>query len=272
MSKSLPRGVRSVDTNVKSAKQTVSKAVVLKGDPKSGVKVPKLHRLNDKFTEYRNGGLAEMKMRLEGLLAFLADPTKQASKRVREFVQDAVDSYELAMKASVGMPTYTDCVTLQGQAPVDIPTLPLDGFQLLQRVCPVTKLAALGTTVGGFYAELTPSDLAQFVGSSYFRVKKVTSWTVPRADGSLTQGTFAGVQVPVGTEAGGTENLPIWSENWQPVGQGFAGVVTQYPLGDFPQYLSTATAAITRHYTALGGVGGIINVPVVFHVEIEYLI
>lgn len=233
---------------------------------------PKIRKLNDRFLEFRNGGLPEMKKRLDGLLAYLNDPSKQASARVREFVHGAVEQYELALKASVGMPTYTDCVTLQSQAPVDIPTLPLDGFQLLQRTVPVSKLANLGTTAGGFYAELLPADIAQFVGSSFFRVKNVTSWTVPRADGSLTQGTFAGVQIPAGGESGGTENLPIWSENWQPVGQGFAGITTQYPLGDFPQYASSATTFITRHYTALGGVGGVTNVPVVFHATIEYLL
>lgn len=240
---------------------------------KSNPNLPlKVRKLNDGFVAFRNGGLPEMKKVLEGLITFLNDPTKHASSRVREFVNGAVQQYEMAVKASVGMPTYTDCVTLQAQAPVDIPTLPLDGFQLLQRTVPVTKLASLGTTAGGFYAELLPADIAQFVGSSFFRVKKVTSWTVPRADGSLTQGTFAGVQVPAGGESGGTETLPIWSENWQPVGQGFAGIVTQYPLGDFPQYASAATTFITRHYTALGGVGGVTNVPVVFHAVIEYLI
>jgi hypothetical protein len=227
------------------------------------------------FTANRNGGLLEMKNRILGLKTYLSDPTKRPSPRVVKFVNLAIAQYELAVKASIGMPTYSDSVTLQYEAPKDVPTVPLDGYQLVQRTCYVPKLASSGTTAGGFYADLKSSDMAPFVGTQkYFRIKKVTSWTCPRANGNANEACFAGVSVPVSDgNPAGTEVLPIWSENWTPIGQGFAGIVTQYPLGDFPQVQTGGTdSIILSHFTALGGTGGVTGVPVVFHVEIECLI
>jgi len=226
------------------------------------------------FVATRNGGLQEMKERLEGLKTYLSDPTRRPSPRVVKFVKAAIAQYETAVKASLGMPTFSDSVTLQHEAPKDIPTVPLDGYQLLQRTCYLTKLASSGTTAGGFFAQLVASDLAAFVGTQkYYRVRKVTSWTCPRADGTANQSSFAGVAVPVSEGTAGTEVMPIWSENWTPLGQGFAGIVTQYPLGDFPQLSTTQTTVnILTHFTSLGGTGGVTGVPVVFHVEIECLI
>jgi len=225
------------------------------------------------FVANRNGGLQEMKGRLEGLKTYLSDPTRKPSSRVVKFVEKAIAQYELAVKAALGMPTFTDSVTLQHEAPKDIPTAPLAGYQLLQRVCFIKKLASSGTTAGGFFAQLIASDLADYVGSkTYYRVRKVTSWTAPRADGSYNQASFAGVEVPVSQGSAGTEVMPIWSENWTSPGSGFAGIVTQYPLGDFPQLSATDTTVIVSHFTALGGTGGVTGVPVVFHVEIECLV
>lgn len=206
-----------------------------------------------------------------------SDPTRVAKQDVVVWINKAVRRYENAFKASIGMPSMNDSVTTQRDAPLDIPTVPLDGFQLVQRLCYIPKLASLGTAGGGFFATLTSGDLAPFLtaqtGQKFFRVNKVTSWTVPRADGNANQGTFAGVSVPATEGAGGTEVMPLWSENWSPIGKGFAGIVTQYPLGDFPQLTSDGTAVnILSHYTSLGGTGGIINVPVVFHVLVECLI
>lgn len=215
-----------------------------------------------------------MRRTIELLQQKLSDPTKQLSKGAKAFMKSAVLAYEQAAKASIGMPTYTDSVTLQFQAGNDIPTVPLSGYQLVHRVCYVPKSATSGTTAGGFFATLSNLDLAPFVGSqSFFRVKSVTSWTVPRQDGNVNQGSFAGVSVPGQSGPDGTEALPIWSENFQPVGLGFAGIKTLFPLGDFPQYSDTGTAVvITNHYTSLGNTGGVTGVPVVFHVEIETLI
>jgi len=169
----------------------------------------------------------------------------------------------------------TPTLLLQSEASPDIPTVPLGNFQLVQRTCYIPKSATSGTAAGGFFASLNDSDLAPFVAQNsgtYFRVKKVTSWTVPRADGNFAQGTFAGVAV-LGSAGTNGEVMPIWSENFTPVGQGFAGIVTQYPLGDFPLYTTSGTAVlILNHFTSLGGTGGISGVPVVFHVEIETLI
>lgn len=256
--------------NTKRSRQPKTAKPKTVSTPISGARVAKAREFYDHFVACRNGGVAEMKKTVDGLRAYLSDPTKKPSNRAIEMYNKAVQRYEQAVKASIGMPTYSDSVTLQHEAPKDIPTLPLDGFQLVQRTCLIEKLAALGSTAGGFYANLIPSDIAPFTKGKYFRVRKVTSWT-GTTYGNVGSG-FAGVQVPVSTGTEGTEVMPMWSENWTPIGQGYAGIVTQYPLGDFPQIDNTSTIAIVSHYTALGGTGGVTGVPVIFHVEIECLI
>lgn len=214
-----------------------------------------------------------MKETLDVLREQLSDPHRKLTPPVKGWVQRVCSIYDKAIKASIGMPTFMDSSTLQREAPKDIPTLPLDGYQLIERTCLVEKFATLGTTAGGFYASLLASDLTEFVGvNKVYRINKVTSWTVPRAEGSVNQSGFAGVSVPVSSGASGDNILPIWSENYTPLGQGFAGVVTQFPLGDFPLYSSVEGTVILNHFTALGGAGGITGVLVVFHVVLETLI
>lgn len=232
--------------------------------------------LLDDFSTKRNGGLARMKEVLMKLTTFLtSDPHRQPSPRIIAFLKRAQHHYDLAVRASIGMPGFTDCVTTQTEGPRDIPTVPLSGYQLIKRVCYIAKSATQGSAAGGFFATLSNLDLAPFTGTNnaFFRVSKITSWTVPRADGTANQATFAGVSVPAGDASQGTENLPIWSENFTPIGQGFPSIVTHFPLGDFPQYADNSTSqVICNHFTSLGNTGGITAVPVIFHVEIETLI
>jgi len=218
-----------------------------------------------------------MKSRIEGIIEYLqSDPTRQPSARTAKFLNNAIAQYEKSVKASIGMPTYSDSVVTQIDGPKDIPTVPLSGYQLIERLCYVPKSATGGTTAGGFFANLLASDLAPFVSAlsgKYYRIKKVTSWTVPRQDGNINQGNFAGVSVPPSSGTQGTEVMPIWSENFTPAGQGFASIETRYPLGDFPQVTSDGTdVTILSHYTSLGNTGGITAIPVIFHVTIECLI
>lgn len=213
-----------------------------------------------------------MRGTLERLKSTLSDPTKTLDPKVKGFVRRAIATYERAVKASIGMPTYSDSSTLQSEARADIPTLPLSTYQLIERTCLIEKLASLGTTAGGFYASLTAGDLGPFTGTNKLaRVKSVTSWTVPKADGT-GQTSFAGVSVPAATGSTGDNILPIWSENWTPIGQGFPGIKTLFPLGDFPLYSAVENTIIVNHFTALGGTNGPTGIPVVFHVVIETLI
>jgi len=219
--------------------------------------------------------LSELRQIIENIKIDFLSPHRKPSPGAKSFLKDAIALYEQVLKASLGVPTYSDNSTLQYEAPNDIPTAPLSGLVPIERTAYVVKKAASGTTAGGFYTDLIASDLNDWIGTStgkYFRVKKVTSWTVPRADGTVTQGTFAGVSVPVQYGSSGTEVLPTWSENWEPLGQGFAGIVTKFPLGAFPLYSAADTTIILSHFTALGGAGGVTGVPVVFHVVIETLI
>lgn len=221
--------------------------------------------------------LAELRTIIDAIKLDVHSPFRKPSKGAKSFLKDAIALYERVLKSSLGVPTYSDASTLQSEAPNDIPTAPLSGLVPIERTAYVVKTASSGTTAGGFYTDLVASDLGPWVTPStgkYFRVKKITSWTVNRADGNITQGTFAGVNVPVQFGTSGTEVLPAWSENYEPVGQGFAGIVTKFPLGDFPLYsgVSTDTTIICSHFTALGGTGGVTGVPVVFHVVLETLI
>lgn len=186
-------------------------------------------------------------------------------------MKDATHMLETAAKASIGMPAYSDGVTMQFEAPPDIPTVPLDGYQLVQRFCMINKLANSGTTAGGFYADLKADDLKTFTTNQYYRVKSVTSWTTARGDNAGNT-SFAGVSVPVQYGSSGTEVMPIWSENKTPIGKGFAGIKTMFPLGNFPLYSDADTTIICSHFTALGGTGGVAGIPVAFFVEIEALI
>jgi len=220
--------------------------------------------------------LEGMREVLIGINSYLnSDPTRKVTPHVAKWMQNACATYKGYVERSLGMPGYSESVTTQKEAPPDIPTVPLSNYQLVRRVCYIAKSATSGTAAGGFFSQLSDTDLTPFVSPSsgtFFRISKVTSWTVPRADGTLTQGTFAGVAVP-GSAGTNGEIMPIWSENFTPVGQGFAGIVTQFPLGDFPLYTTSGAAVpILNHFTSLGGTGGVTGVPVVFHVEIETLI
>lgn len=218
----------------------------------------------------RMGGPASLKQWIDEVLVYLRDPNRRVPQNVAVWVNKAISFYESTVKASIGMPTFSDSVVIQTEAPKDIPTLPLDGYQLVQRTCLVEKLANSGTAAGGFYAVLTAADLLPFAKSTYFRVASVTSWT-GTLYGNIGSG-FAGVQVPGVGPSGGTEIMPIWSENWTPFGQGYPGITTRFPLGDFPQYATNDSTTILNHYTSLGGTGGVTNVPVIFHVTIECLV
>jgi hypothetical protein len=211
--------------------------------------------------------------KINTLKCILSDPFRKPTRTAKSFLKDAIAQYELIYKASLGMPTYTDNATLQAEASNDIPTVPLSGLVPIQRTAYIVKSATQGATAGGFFTTLVPGDFSPWCSqANVFRVKKMTSWTVPRVDSGVNVASFAGVAVPASAGSAGTEVLPTWSENFEPVGQGFAGITTTFPLGAYPLYLTSDTTTICSHYTSLGGTGGVTGVPVVFHVVIETLI
>jgi hypothetical protein len=220
--------------------------------------------------------LQRRKENINTLKCLLSDPFRRATPEAKSFVRQAIADYKSILEASVGMPTYTDNATLQYEAPNDIPTVPLSGLVPIQRTAYIVKQATGGTAAGGFFATLTSGDFAPWasdISGKIFRVKQISSWTVPRADGGVQQGTFAGVSIASSAGSAGTEVTPIWSENFEPVGQGFAGIITKYPLGAYPLYTANGAAeTVCLHYTSLGGTGGVTGIPVIFHVVIESLI
>lgn len=231
------------------------------------------HRVPISAMVHHGGGHEHLKQRLLDMQKFFAsNPHKVVScPKIRQWLKEATHMLETAVKTSIGMPAYSDGVTMQFEAPPDVPTLPLEGYQLVQRFCKVDKLANSGTTAGGFYADLIASDLKNFTGNQYYRIKAVTSWTTQRGDNTGNT-SFAGVSVPVQYGSSGTEVLPIWSENKTPIGKGFAGIKTMFPLGNYPLYSDADSTIICSHFTSLGGTGGIAGCPVVFMVEIEALV
>lgn len=220
----------------------------------------------------RGGGVELLRTRLADIETYIRENRKVVNcPKVKSFLRGASSILESAIKSSIGMPSYSEGVTSQYEASPDIPTMPLDGYQLIQRFCTITKLASSGTTAGGFYADLIATDLKNYTTNQYYRIRKVTSWTSQRADNTGNT-SFAGVSVPVQYGTSGTEVMPIWSENRTPIGRGFSGIVTTFPLGNFPLYSDLDNTIILSHFTSLGGTGGITGIPVVFIVEIEALI
>lgn len=217
--------------------------------------------------------LEQKLIKINLLKKILDDPLRKPSRAAKSFLKDAIADYHRTQQAMLGTPTYADNATLQREARNDIPTVPLSGLVPIQRTAYIVKAATGGTTAGGFFVNLVPSDFDPWCSSANaFRVKKITSWTVTRPDGGANQASFAGVSVLTQSGSSGTEALPIWSENWEPVGQGFAGIETTFPLGAYPLYLTSETAVIATHYTSLGSTGGVTGIPVVFHVVIETLV
>jgi len=215
------------------------------------------------------GGLEALRERVEAIKQRLShEKLPKKGNRVYKWFRQ-MD--EIVSRASIGMPNYSDDTTLQYEASRDIPTLPLDGSQFVQRTCYVPKIANLGTAAGGFYAELKVSDLAPFVASGTpFRISEFTSWTGPLGS---SPAEFSGVSIAVQSGSQGTEVMPCWSENWTRIGEGYSGIRTVYPLGGFPLWVATqANEVIGTHFTSLGGTGGITGHPVIFHVVIEALI
>jgi hypothetical protein len=224
-----------------------------------------------------HGGLDKMRHTLTQLNNWINSEKasgRKPGKRFKDSLAKWIQIYDDAERSNVGMPSGSESVTTQTNAPTDIPTMPLSGFQLLERKCYIVKPASSGTTAGGFYAELKTTDLSPYItGTSIvFRVKEVRSWTVTSANGVHTG--FAGVSVAARDGSSSTDSItPIWSENWTPIGQGYAGIITKYPAGDFPYYTETTDLTpILTHFTSLGGTGGVTGIPVVFHVIIEYLL
>lgn len=173
----------------------------------------------------------------------------------------------------VGDATLSDDVTTISEGPFDLPPVPLNGSTIIERKCRIQKVANSGTTAGGLYAALTTADLAAY-SDGVFRVKEVKSWTIPKYNSGASAAEFSAVSVPVQEGNSGTEVMPAWESNWTRVGSGFSGLVTKFPLGDFPLFPSGGTATLLSHFVGDGFTGGSATefLSVVFDVVLECLI
>jgi hypothetical protein len=190
---------------------------------------------------------------------------------VRKWLRAHTVSMDLASDAE-----NNDGVITFREAEHDIPPMPLSGYMEVEYKARITKLATQGGTGGGFYASLLSSDLAPWIGtsSSLFRVKKITSWTASRSDAAGSNNTqYHSSDILGQTGADGTEILPSWVENWTSIGQGFAGVAAEFPLGSLPVMSASGTATtIGNFFTALGGAGGVSGIPVILDVVFACLV
>jgi len=170
----------------------------------------------------------------------------------------------------------SDGVITFKEAPHDIPPMPLTGFTEVEYRVRITKLATQGSAAGGFYAALLSTDFAPWVGSSsgLFRLKSLTSWTGARSDaGSSNNTQYHSSDILGQTGAEGTEILPSWVENWTSLGQGFAGVLSQFPMGSFPVMSSSGTATtVANLFATLGGAGGVSGIPIIMDVVFACLV
>lgn len=168
-------------------------------------------------------------------------------------------------------------VTTLTEAPFDLPPVPYNNSTPIQRKCMIQKIANQGTVGGGLSAYLTVADLANYTEgtSGVCRVKQVTSWTIPRYNSGASAAEFSSVNVPLQSGSAGTEVVPVWESNFTRVGQGFSGLVTKFPLGDLPLFVSSeGTTNILQHFVGDGFTSGSATdfLSVVFDVLLECLI
>jgi hypothetical protein len=102
----------------------------------------------------------------------------------------------------------------------------------------------------------------------------VKSWTVPRFNSGASAAEFSAVSVPLQEGSNGTEVMPAWESNWTRVGSGFSGLITKFPLGDFPLFPTGGNSSILTHFIGDGYTGGDATnfLSVVFDVILECLI
>jgi hypothetical protein len=144
------------------------------------------------------------------------------------------------------------------EAPFDIPVIAEDGATVIQRHVRVIKAASSGTAGSGYYAQLLPTDLADFgqPATSGVKIKKITSYTLGAEEATVAIATNST-----------TELLGASVTNFTRIGAGFCGIVTDFPLGDFPLFLLNSTASILGH-----NVGTTSGLKVIFDCIIEILI
>lgn len=206
----------------------------------------------------------------EKLLELVADLRRKypSCPRVRNRVKKLLQ----IASADVTTPSLSDDVTVLTEGALDLPPVPRSGSQVIERKVRIFKQANAGTTITGFYAPLTTTDMNPFT-QGYARLKQVESWTIPRDDGKGNV-EMSSVQVLHQEGASGTEVMPTWSTNWTRVGQGYSGIKTDFPLGDFPLFPTGSTVNLVNHFVGIGGSGASATdfLWVVFDVVLECLI
>lgn len=144
------------------------------------------------------------------------------------------------------------------EAPFDIPVIAEDGATIIERHVRVVKPASSGTAGSGYYAQLLPTDLADYgqLSTSGVKIKRVTSYSLGSEEARVAIQTTSN-----------DELLGAAVSNYTRIGEGFCGIVTDYPMGDFPLFLLNESSDILGH-----NVGSQSGLKVIFDVIMMILI
>jgi hypothetical protein len=148
--------------------------------------------------------------------------------------------------------------TTMFEGPFDIPVVNQDGATPIERKVRIIKSATAGSATSGYYANLVPGDFIDYVqlATSGFKIKEITSWSLGSEEAIVAFQTSSS-----------DELLGNSVSNFTRIGEGFCGIITKFPMGDWPLYLANETANIIGH-----NVGSQAALKVVFDVILELLI
>jgi len=148
--------------------------------------------------------------------------------------------------------------TTMFEGPFDIPVVNQDGATPIERKVRIVKAATAGSATSGYYANLVPGDFIDYVqlATSGFKIKEITSWSLGSEEAIVAFQTSSS-----------DELLGNSVSNFTRIGEGFCGIITKFPMGDWPLYLANETANIIGH-----NVGSQAALKVVFDVILELLI
>jgi len=144
------------------------------------------------------------------------------------------------------------------EGPFDIPVVNVEGATPIQRKVRVVKAATSGSATSGYYAQLFPGDMIDYVqlSTSGFKIKEITSWSLGSEEAIVAFQTTSS-----------DELLGNSVSNYTRIGEGFCGIITKFPMGDLPLYLANETSAILGH-----NVGSTSALKAVFDIVLELLI
>jgi len=178
-------------------------------------------------------------------------------RSLRKILKTLLYKQELQGELGEGGAFNSEQTTTMFEGPYDIPVANENGATPIERKVRIVKMASAGSATSGFYAQLKPSDFVDYVqlATSGFKIKEITSWSTSSEEAIVAFQTTSN-----------DELLGNSVSNWTRIGEGFCGIITKFPMGDWPLYLANETADIIGHNV------GANSQKVIFDVILELLI